>query len=242
MYGDIASLLFFRFWRNRWSDLFIETPEGPQSWDCIDGDSGALFLSSISLLAASIIALACNMWINLLIAYNQATASMIGLLSISSPVEVVNVKLKLIGYGHDSLNFPMQCSTLFGCWVTTLEENKPFQPISQKPPRKWPMTVSTFQALPGEEGEGGGEGKERPRNSHSYPKLCNIRNANPSVVEDGKLLPLLLLLGASSSSSYSGNWRSVSSGGKQWKFQIHGLVTLHLDWFLKGRGEVVWLS
>ena len=123
MYGDIASLLFFRFWRNRWSDLFIETPEGPQSWDCIDGDSGALFLSSISLLAASIIALACNMWINLLIAYNQATALMIGLLSISSSVEVVNVKLKLKGYGHDSLNFPMQCSTLFGCWATTLEED-----------------------------------------------------------------------------------------------------------------------
>ena len=42
-----------------------------------------------------------------------------------------------------------------------------------------------------------GEKKTRPK--HIYLKLCNITNADPSVIENGKLLLLLLLLWASSS-------------------------------------------
>ena len=42
-------------------------------------------------------------------------------------------------------------------------------------------------------------GKKKTRPKHTYLKLCNITNADPSVIENSKLLPLLLLLWASSS-------------------------------------------
>ena len=41
--------------------------------------------------------------------------------------------------------------------------------------------------------------KKKTRPKHTYLKLCNITNADPSVIENGKLLLLLLLLWASSS-------------------------------------------
>ena len=57
-----------------------------------------------------------------------------------------------------------------------------------------PMRESTFQVIISLKG-----GKKKTRPKHTYLKLCNITNADPSVIENSKLLPLLLLLWASSS-------------------------------------------